>query len=458
MHFGKPESYEWYGKSCLLYVRVSTEEQARKGYSLDAQLEELEAFAKQFCMKVVGVFTDDGVTARKEVHKRKGLASLLEHVKRDVADYVLFIKLDRWFRSVREYYRVQDILDAHNVNWKAILEDYDTTTTNGRLNLNIRLSIAQDESDRTGDRIRFVNDNRVKHGGAITGSYPIALYASNGKVLVNEQDAETVKEIFTCYLENGSIRPCIDKVFALTGRSLSYNTVRSMLKNRLYIGYYRGNPNYCEAIISEDVFNAVQTVLNSKVGARRTAREYVFSGLICCPLCGRKMASWCQYDYKFGREYFRYRCNHTWQDNACSNKFTPWEKRIEKFLLENIRDMMSAYLFKNTVKMKKQAPAKNNLDAIRKRMERLQTLYLEELIDLDAYREEYGRLSTMLQESKTAEKSAGPRNLDKIASILQTDFEVSYIALSAKERNLFWCSFIKQIVAYDKNNFEVVFL
>lgn len=63
---------------------------------------------------------------------------------------------------MREYYRVQDVLEAAGTNWKAILEDYDTSTTNGRLNLNIRLSVAQDESDRTADRIKFVFAERVK--------------------------------------------------------------------------------------------------------------------------------------------------------------------------------------------------------------------------------------------------------------------------------------------------------
>lgn len=466
MYFGNPESYEWYGKRCLLYIRVSTEEQARQGYSLAAQLEELEAFAKQFCMKVVGVFTDDGVTARKEVHKRKGLSNLLESVKQGVAEYVLFIKLDRWFRSVREYYRVQDILDEHNVNWKAILEDYDTTTTNGRLNLNIRLSIAQDESDRTGDRIRFVNDNRVKHGGAITGAYPMGLYSMGGKnggeqkdgrVHINEQEAEIVRAIFECYAENGAVRPCVDRAMALTGQNVAYKTIKAMLTNKLYIGEYRDNPGYCQAIVDVQLFDTVQQMLAAKVNVRERKHEYVFSGLVRCPECGRKMVSWCQRDYKFGRDYYRYRCNRKYLDKACGNGFTPWENRIEKYLLSNIRKRMEDYLLGNEVMTKKEAPAKSNLDAIRRRLMRLQALYLEELIDLDAYREEYARLSGMIAEAKKPEHIEN-QGVDKIKSILETDFEAMYSTFTVREKNIFWSSFIKHIDAHNKDKFSVVFL
>lgn len=97
------------------------------------------------------------------------MSRLLDDIKADKVDLVLFIKLDRWFRNVPEYYKTQDILEAHHCGWKAILEDYDTTTANGRMVIGIMLSIAQQERERTSERIRFVYEQKAKQGVCMFG-------------------------------------------------------------------------------------------------------------------------------------------------------------------------------------------------------------------------------------------------------------------------------------------------
>jgi hypothetical protein len=104
---------------------------------------------------------------------------MLNDVEQDKIDIILFIKIDRWFRSVKDYYKIQEILEAHGVDWKTTMESYDTSTASGRLYVNIRLSIAQDESDRTGERIKFINDNKVSKGKVISGSVPLGLRIKN---------------------------------------------------------------------------------------------------------------------------------------------------------------------------------------------------------------------------------------------------------------------------------------
>ena len=132
-------------------------------------------------MIVVDRYIDAGTTARKKLKNRKEFQRMLEDVQANKIDVILFIKLDRWFRSVADYYEVQKILNAHNVTWKCTQEFYDTTTANGRLNLNIKLSIAQDEADRTSERIKFVQHNKVKNGEVISGSLPYGLLIERKK-------------------------------------------------------------------------------------------------------------------------------------------------------------------------------------------------------------------------------------------------------------------------------------
>ena len=109
-------------RRAALYIRVSTEEQAKKGYSLPAQREDLEEFAKKNGYTVAGCYIDEGKSARKKYANRKEFMRMLEDVKAGRIDVILFIKLDRWFRSVADYYKIQEILDAHNVAWKTTPE------------------------------------------------------------------------------------------------------------------------------------------------------------------------------------------------------------------------------------------------------------------------------------------------------------------------------------------------
>ena len=106
-----------------LYVRVSTEEQALKGFSIEAQKAALEEYCKKNNMKIVDIYADEGISGAKPPLKRPALKRLLEDVESGKIDMILFTKLDRWFRSVKEYFKVQDVLDNNKVEWKAVQED-----------------------------------------------------------------------------------------------------------------------------------------------------------------------------------------------------------------------------------------------------------------------------------------------------------------------------------------------
>ena len=227
----------------LPYIRVSTDEQARHGYSLGAQKEDLEDYAKRHGYAIVDYYVDDGASARKRYTTRKALARLLDDVRAGKIDLILFIKLDRWIRNIADYYEVQKILDQYHVGWKATREEYDTETTNGRLHLNIHLSIAQNEADATGDRIRYVNASKVAKGEAVCWQLPIGLTVRDKHVVPNDQ-AYIVRELFRHYEEHGSIYGAFQFVKDTYGILLYDNVARRMLHNPLYKGQYRDNTNY----------------------------------------------------------------------------------------------------------------------------------------------------------------------------------------------------------------------
>lgn len=145
-----------------LYIRVSGEEQKIKGLSLEAQQERLEEYARQQGWVVVGIYIDAAKTARKDMRKRSEFQKMINAVKRDEIDLLLFCRLDRWFRSVADYYKIMEILQTHHCDWKTTDEEYDTSTANGRLYINVKLSIAQNEADICSERISVVFDSKMQ--------------------------------------------------------------------------------------------------------------------------------------------------------------------------------------------------------------------------------------------------------------------------------------------------------
>lgn len=155
-----------------LYIRVSTEEQARHGLSLGDQRESLLAYAADNGMEVVGVYEDAGISARKPYRQRPALLRLLADCKDGKIDTILFVKLDRWFRNVAGYYAVQEELDRCHVTWQATREDYETRTASGRLKVNIMLSVAQDEADAHRSALRPSTKARGQRASQPTGKLP----------------------------------------------------------------------------------------------------------------------------------------------------------------------------------------------------------------------------------------------------------------------------------------------
>ena len=209
-----------------LYARVSTEEQAIHGLSIDAQLAALDEWAKD--KTVVDHYVDLGISARKPITKRPELQRLLRDVEQNRVDLIAFCKLDRWTRNIREYYKAQDVLDAHNVAWRAIQEDYETETASGRLKVNLMLAIAQDEADRTSERVRAVFQRKREKGLATTGSVPIGVKIEDGRYVPSEE-AETARHIFKTYISTRSL--------VETGRRFGYSTpgIKNLLTNDVFL-------------------------------------------------------------------------------------------------------------------------------------------------------------------------------------------------------------------------------
>lgn len=153
-----------------LYVRVSTEEQAINGDSLRTQREELTNYALKNGFHIYGIYEDDGFSATNL--NRPALQRLLKDIEQNKINRILITKLDRLSRGVRNYYKILDTLDEHGVFWQTVFEKYDSSTANGRLHINIMLSVAENESAQTSERIRSVFKTKIENKELISGKIP----------------------------------------------------------------------------------------------------------------------------------------------------------------------------------------------------------------------------------------------------------------------------------------------
>lgn len=430
-------------RRAALYIRVSTEEQAKKGYSLPAQKEDLEDYAKKNGYAIVGYYIDEGKSARKKYTARKEFMRMIEDVKADKIDVILFIKLDRWFRSVADYYKIQEILDAHGVAWKTTQEHYDTETTNGRLYINIRLSVAQDECDRDSDRIKFVFDSKVARGEPITGSMPLGLKIENKRIIRNPDTAPIVEDMFRHYKEHDSISGARRYIRDTYDLLLYDSNLRRMLQNPMYKGMYRDNPSYCEALIPPEEFDAIQQQLESRsIRSNPSGRIYIFSGILVCGACGKKISG--HYVAPTGRqEYYLYRCRNAVIYHQCSNHKCMNEEVLERWLLLNVASELSNWQAEWEIQAARAPRPKVDRAAILRKLDRLKDLYVDDLITMEQYREDFTRYNLMLQQEP--DELPPPPDFEGLRKLLTGDFQKIYPTLDRSQRRDLWRSVVQEI-------------
>lgn len=422
-----------------LYARVSTEEQAQHGLSIETQLDNLRSWAKANGHSVIDEYVDAGVSARKSPAKRPELQRLLGDL--DKIELIAFTKLDRWTRNVKGYYDVQEKLDAAHVAWTAIQEDYETVTATGRFKVNILLAVSENEADRTSERIKVVFDRKVARGEHVGPQPPIG-YSVVNKHLVPNEDADVARGTFREFLRTGSVRRALDYLHDC-GHPIIYSSLRRMLSNELYIGRFHGNPNYCEPIIYQEDYYRVQEILQERsVRSNPTKREYIFSGMIRCAGCGHLMAG--VYNGRLSpHNRYRYRCDRHFLNHLCENKKFLSEVELEDQLLTKLEEDLPAFSVSA-----KAPPAKKPKDNSQK-LERLNELYIEGLITKKQFEAKRAQLIDPPEAPKPDLALAR-----KIA--LSDNVRESYQLLSRQEKRMLWRSIVESILA-DGENVVVTF-
>lgn len=282
-------------RRCAVYTRKSSEEGLDQNFnSLDAQREACEAYIQSQAgegWKPVRTCYDDGGHSGGTMN-RPALELLLADIRARKVDTVVVYKVDRLTRSLADFAKIVEVFDGHGVSFVSVTQQFNTTTSMGRLTLNMLLSFAQFEREVTGERIRDKIAASKKKGMWMGGFVPLG-YEPYGRTLtINEAEAETVRTVFRLYLKHGNVR-CVKEAADRTGlttkvrkdstgrthggRPLSRGYIYKLLGNPLYAGRIAHKGQTYEgqhpAIIDPEIWDAVQAGLAANTHAQSSGRR-----------------------------------------------------------------------------------------------------------------------------------------------------------------------------------------
>ncbi|MCQ2507281.1 MAG: recombinase family protein [Dorea sp.] len=416
-------------KRAALYVRGSTQEQKIHGMSVDSQIDALKVYCEKNGYEIAGIYNDAGISARKRYTKRPALLSLLNDCEKGLIDIVLFTKLDRWFRSVADYYDVKKVLDKTGVTWRTIWEEYDPSTHDGVLKINLMLSVAQDEADRTSSRIRAVNKYR-KSQGYYVGTAPRGYKTNKGQLLIDPDMQPYIQKFFDTYMLTFSPAKAIESV--ADHITISRITAIKMLRNRTYCGDADGYQ--CEPYITEEQYRKIQdSIEGRRIRDSVSKRVYYFSGLIRCPECGHNMTGRMyrrgQYEYKI------YHCASNTNKGACRFGGNVYEKKLEEYLLDQLDEIIRDVNIKISQKDKENPEAE--IKALQLRLDRIGTRFELGDYTVEEYkqkRDEIKHRIALLQSQKPVMVKPLPEGWQSI-----------YNDLNEENKRAFWNNVIKKI-------------
>jgi len=275
---------------CAIYTRKSTEEGLNQDFnSLQAQREACEAYIasqRHEGWSLMPTGFDDGGFSGGSM-ERPGLTNLLAEVRAGHVDVVVVYKVDRLTRSLADFAKIVEIFDVAGVSFVSVTQSFNTTTSMGRLTLNVLLSFAQFEREVTAERIRDKIAASKKKGMWMGGPIPLGYRVEARKLVINAAEAETVRLIFATYLEQRSLPATVEALKrqgVLTRRRVKRDgstyggipftrgPLQELLRNRLYVGEMRHkdehHPGEHEPIIDRETFEAVQRLLPPNGRAR----------------------------------------------------------------------------------------------------------------------------------------------------------------------------------------------
>ena len=379
---------------CGLYLRVSTEDQAREGFSLPEQKERLETFCKFKGYEIVDYYEDAGISA-KTGNYRPEFERLKKDIKSKRINTIIALKLDRITRSIFDWEKLMTFLDENDAYIDCANDEVNTTNANGKMVSRLLMSVSQNEIERTSERTKIGLAGAIKQGH-LPSQAPLGYKHENKKLVIDYSTKDVVVRIFELYYNGNSyqtISNILNEEQVLGKTNWRDSTITAILENEVYKGdfvhgkrtkhptYYE---NVVEPLVSKEMWEDCQAQKKKNSRAYQRTLTYLFLQKIRCPKCNNLMGGKAT-KKKNGNVYYYYYCN----DCKLNLKENVIEEYFANFINEIVEyDSVVNQFFLPMIKQKFDEPKElleKELDKQKAKLDRIRKAYISGAFDLEEY-------------------------------------------------------------------------
>ena len=392
-------------KKCGLYMRVSTEDQAREGFSLPEQRERLETFCKFKGYEIVDYYEDAGISAKTGNH-RPEFERLKDDIKAKKINTIVALKLDRITRSIYDWENLMTFLDENGAYLDCVNDEINTTSANGKMISRLLMSVSQNEIERTSERTKVGLAGAIKCGH-IPHVAPLGYKHEDKKLVIDYSTKDIIVRIFDLYY-NGYSYQKISNLFneekVLGKDNWRDSTIQTILENEIYKGdFVHGkrtkHPTYyedvVEPIVSKEMWEDCQVQKKKNSRSYQRTLTYLYLQKLKCPKCGRVLGGKAT-TKKNGKPYFYYYCNDckiSFKENVINEYFNQFINELVEY------DSVVNQFFLPMIKQKFDEPKEKlekELVKQNEKLERIRKAYINGAFELDVYKKETSIVETTI--------------------------------------------------------------
>ena len=384
-------------KKCGLYMRVSTEDHAREGFSLPEQKERLESFCKFKGYEIIDYYQDAGISAKTGNHRLE-FERLKDNIKAKRINTIVALKLDRITRSIYDWENLMTFLDENDAYLDCVNDEINTTSANGKIISKLLMSVSQNEIERTSERTKVGLADAIKCGH-IPHIAPLGYKHEDKKLVIYYATKDVIVRIFDLYY-NGYSYQKISNLFneekVLGKDNWRDSTIQNILENEIYKGdFIHGkrtkNPTYyedvVEPIISKEMWADCQVQKKKNSRSYRRTLTYLYLQKLKCPKCNRILGGKAT-TKKNWKTYFYYYCNDCkiqFKENVINEYFEQFIDELTEY------DSVVNQFFLPMIKQKFDEPKEQlekEINNQKSKLERIKKAYINEAFELKEYNEE----------------------------------------------------------------------
>ncbi len=400
-----------------LYIRVSTEDQAREGFSLPEQEKRLRAMCEYKGYEIYKLYKDAGISA-KTGNTRPAFEELLQDIRDKKCNSIVVLKLDRLTRSVFDLEGIMNFLEENNAYLDCANEEINTTNSSGKMVARLLTTVSQNEIERTSERTKFGLSGAIKEGH-IPVRAPLGYKYIDKKLVPDSLTKDIVIRIYNLYFEGKSyynIATIFNEEQVLGKTNWKDTGILRIISNEVYKGDYvhgkRTNhptlyKDVVEPIISKEMWENCQVQKKKNQKNYMRTQTYIFLQKLKCPKCGRILAGGASHKIKSDKWYFYYRCENC-KNNIHENKIEDKIKNLLADILEydNVVNEFFLPVLKSKVDNPKEQLEKE-LKNLNNKQDRIRKAYIDELFTEEEFKQESKLIENQIEiiNSKLLENS-----------------------------------------------------